>query len=447
MKYTNLLSILLLTFLSFSHLIFSQEDELLPPATTRTSGKAQAFGKELYVTPVKGFAYRFTGQTTLEGAYDSRQIQAFFQDSIAYFPLPITFDPRGLDVFDKDQATLVGLSVSARTLFIGPSIWGATTNGRVDLGFGGLSDKTIWIARLSNAYINFIWRRSTELRIGHYYHPMALAKVYPTNVNGGEGIGYDPSRKSPIIRIRHNTGNWKFVFAIAKQFNSEASRWAVLPDLFFQLNFYQHENMYGAGVCYRAEVPRVETDFGYKTTEQLNMLYTFAFARIVHHLFIIKARVTYLENGPAFGTIGGYAVADRNTITDNRQLVPLRNMTFWVEAIFKGSKTLEPAVFVGLSKALGAASKIIKCYRNEDGADVNLSTGITNVNYMFALAPRLRAVFKSLILGFEVEYTRAAFARASTEQGWQNDYDEYGKIVNSKASGNLALYFTASYSF
>jgi len=451
MKYKNLISILFLTFLSFSSFIFAQEDEKIPPASMRTSGKAQAFGKELYVTPVKGFGYRFTGQVTFESVYDTRQFQGFLQDAVTFFPLPITLDPRRLDVFDKDQLTFIGLSASGKTLFVGPKIWGAHTNGRIDFSFGGLSNPTVWLTRLSNAYINFIWRRSTELRIGHYYHPMALAKVYPTTVSGNEGVGYDPNRKAPIFRIRHNTGNWKFVLAIAKQFNSESARWAALPDLFFQLNFYKDENMYGSGVCYRAEVPRIETDLGYKTTEQLNMFYAFVFARIIKHPFLIKARISYLENGPAFGTIGGYAVSSLNAATDDRTLVPLRNITFWTDMVYKDSKTLEPGLFVGLSKMLGSSSKIIKCYQDNDGTEISLLSGITNVDYMFVFAPRLRAVFKNLILGFEVEYSRASFARQNTgtnpQEGWQEDIDDYGRLVNTQAVGNTGFFFTASYTF
>jgi len=449
MKYKNLISGLLLIFLSFFNFIFSQQDEKIPPASMRTSGKAQAFGKELYVTPVKGFGYRFTGQVTFESVYNTRQFSGALLDSVVFFPNPIILDPRRIDFFDKDQLTFIALIASGKTLFVGPKIWGANTNGRIDFSFGGLGNlTTAWLTRLSNAYINFIWRRSTELRIGHYYHPMALAKVYPTTVSGNEGIGYDPNAKAPIFRIRHNTGNWKLVFAIAKRFNLEVSRWATLPDLFFQVNFYKDEHMYGSGVCYRADVPRIETDFGYKTTEQINAFYAFVFARIVKHPFLIKARISYLENGVPFATIGGYAVTSRNSATDDRILVPLRTATFWSDIVYKGSKTLEPGLFIGVSKALGASSKIIKSYQDDAGNDVSLLTGLgTNVSYMFAFTPRLRAVFKNLILGFEVEYTRASFARASNQEGWQEDIDDYGRVVNSKAVGNVGLIFTASYTF
>ena len=447
MKYKNLSFVLLLIFISFFTTIFPQEDEKIAPASARTSGKAQAFGKQLYIAPAKGFAYRFTGQTTFETIYDTRQFQGFLQDTVVFFPFPVTLDPRRLDIADKDQLTFFALSTSGKTLFVGPKIWGANTSGRIDFSFGGINDSTVWLSRLSNAYINFIWRRTTELRFGFYYHPMALAKVYPTTVSGNEGIGYDPNARAPIVRIRHNTGNWKFVAAIAKRFNLLEAKWAVLPDLFFQANFYRNENMYGAGVCYRADVPRIETDFGFKTTEQLNSFYAFAFARIIKHPFLIKTRVSYLENGIPFGTIGGHAVSFRNSITDERRLVPLRTVTFWSDMLYKGSKTLEPGLFIGISKAIGARSKIIKCYQDEDGNDVSLLTGLTNVSYMFTFTPRLRAVFKNMILGFELEYARAAFSRSTTEQGWQDDLDDYGRISNEKAVGNIALIFTATYTF
>ena len=76
-----------------------------------------------------------------------------------------------------------------------------------------------------------------------------------------------------------------------------------------------------------------------------------------------------------------------------------------------------------------------------------LQDAIQDAQYMFQIAPRIRAQMKDFIFGFEFSYYRAAFAKNSSQFGWQNDYDCRAKVTNAKPTSNKRLIFSVIYTF
>jgi len=457
MKYTHARIIFLFLFLFIFKNICSQE--MIADVTMRQSGKGKAFGEMLYEKRKKEFKFAFTGQVEYQSAYDMRQIIGASEDAVVIYPAPQNIDDAGIDIYSKDQFSMIGVNASGKTLFVGPDMWGGKLVGRFEWGFGGLGRSgTVELMNIKNAYISLLWR-NTEVRFGHYFHPIALTTTYVTTVGPGQGLGFDPNRKAPMVRIIHVVRDkFKILMAAAKIFNSEEARWAVLPDLHLQLDFrYSADYLYGAGIDYHVEVPRIKTDLNYKTEESVGSIVAFLFARIVPRPFLIKTRLSYVENGKTFGIMGTYGVRHRNPVTDERLYTPMRAITYWTDIVYLGNKKFEPGLFVGLAKGLGASRRIVKSYikEPEEGSDeepeevslINIGDGLTNAAYMFNISPRLRMRYKNLILGFEIEYFRALFARDFEMDGWQKDFNCYGKVINGRPTSNVRVLFSSSYTF
>lgn len=431
----------------FSKNIFTSE--ILAPSQIRFTGSESKIEKFLEIENKK-FRYFLTGQVAAAGSYDSNRFMGLVQDAVIFYPLPKKLDSSGLDINDKDQADMFALNASIKTLFVGPDLWKAKVLGRFEVGFIGIKTDIAGIMNLASAYTAFLWKNS-EFRFGHFYHPLALDNLYPTPISGSEGAGYDPIRRGPFLRFTHKINKIRFVLALSKVFDIISSTRAAMPDLFGQFIVKPNENfIFGVGMNLHAEVPRLQTDKGYKESSTINGITAFAYARMMLLNFLVKARFTYIENGNNFGIMGSYSAVEQNNVTQERIYTPMRAAAMWTELVFVKSKLLEPAVFIGFTKNLGAARPIQKGYIDESGdcnSLINIDSNIPGAQFMFQISPRLRMQVKDFIFGFEFDYYRAAFARSSNKPGWQNDYDCYGKVIKAKPASDKRLIFSAVYTF
>jgi len=421
------------------------------------------------------FEFHIIGGLSTESFYDSRQVFGSRHDELMFVPLQQKFDNRGLDINDKDQFNMLGFRTCIGLHVKGPQLWGAKTSAIIEGEFNGLASgdvndpnvsrlerarlDTTRLFRLERAHFNFAWR-NTNLLVGHYYHPLVLDEMFPETISRAHGRGYDPFDWHPQIKLRHRMDNFEGVLAVSKRFYDEAARLATTPDLFAQLNFHiNDQHILGAGINYHVQVPRIATDLGYKTTEHISSIYPFVFALIRARQFDIKARFTYLENGSIYDIIGSYAVTQRNEATDEWKLTNIRTLSFWTEFIYKKFSKVEPALFVGISKNIGAPENIVKGYTatiTEDCEDREIclplldrvSSIFPNIDYMFILSPRIRVRFGNFTLGAEIEFVRAAFAKTRFDQdGWERDYDNRYRVVNSTPVSTFRFLLATFYHF
>jgi len=407
------------------------------------------------------FTFKIFGDVSLQSFYDSRQFFGISQDSIVYYPLPQRYDKRCLDIDDKDQFTMYGISNNTRILFFGPDVWGAKSSGRMDISVGGLGFIGSFIFfRVKLAYIKFAWNNEqTELRLGHFYHPIVSTNVYATTVSDNEGIGYDPFNRAAVVILTHKIDKIKLYLAAAKEYSSPSSRLATMPDLLFRAEMNVGNQLIGAGINYHAEVPRlygsVQTAEGetkrYKNAEYVRSIYPFVYAKFKINPFEIKTRFSYLENASPYVILGAYGVTSINPQTDERTYTNIRTLSWWLEMIYHISSKVQPGIFTGLSKNIGASKKIVKSYVDAQGQEVSLlfvPEAITNASYMFVITPRVRFIIKSkFVIGMELEYSRAYFAREFDQEGWQNDFDDFGKVINGRPTSNTRLALVMNYLF
>lgn len=401
------------------------------------------------------FDFDFSGHVSLESFYDSRQVKGQFHDEYVFYPLDVNFDKRCLDINGKDQLSMTAIHVYGRVEVKGPDVWGAKSSSKIEAKFTGVNDSTIRLFRLNKGIINFDWGK-TKLLLGHYYHPIGRDKIlgrekfYPITLGTGYGIGFDPFAYVAQARVRHVYRNFEFVFAVFKHYKSEIARFAVTPDLFCQFTANMGKHYFGFGMDYHVEVPRLQTDEGFMTTQQLGSVHPFIFAILNINKLKIRSRFIYSENGRTLGILGSYATKCRDPETDERILTNLRALNVWADIVYTG-KRVEPAIFLGFSKNIGASCNIIKSYIDDQGKDVPLldvEGGVNNTDYRFIAAPRVRFRFGPMVVGAELEYFRVAYARRNfDEENWQNDYDSRGKIICSRVVSNTRLLVTTRYYF
>jgi len=410
-----------------------------------------------FVYCADNIALQFKGYFCLEGMCDTRQFFSYNLDHYVVFPLPVKCDARCQDINDTAQLQMLAYKIYVTSMLHGPKIWGAQSYGEVKFNFVGTGIDPI-ISKLRLGYIKLSWEDKTKLLIGMYYNPISLDEIFPDTVTDGFGIGYDPFDYSPQVRLKHKVDKFEFTLATVKIYWFKGARWSAIPDFHIQANIHAGKQLLGVGAFYRSEVPRLETDKGYKTKQQLNCLYPFVFTKLKFKMFkepfLLKARLTYCENGAPFDIIGAYAVKWRNPQTDERVYVNMRALAFWSEFLYKGSKKVEPAFLVGYTKNLGAPCRIQKYYVEEQEGNNRVEhkivslldvPGLTNASYMLLVAPRLKVTFGPLRLGFEIEYTRAAFARSYDCPGWQHDFDSRGRVIRAKPVGNVRFYIQTRY--
>jgi hypothetical protein len=357
---------------------------------------------------------------------------------IVLFPPPRLFDKNCDDVLDKGRFNMTAIEVNVKTDIVGPKVWNAKSFARIDADFTSVTENSIRSYRLKRGYMEFTWER-TKLLCGHYYHPIAPDECYPNTLSNNFALFFDPFRYAPQIRLRHMlSDNWEFVaVAMKHNFRSLEARRSPVPGLFAQLHYKHKKSVMGFAIEYHQVIPRLITDKNCKTDASVTGLHPFMFAHLKYDPFTLKLRVIYSRNGQDFTMLGGYVAKSRDPLTDRREYEALQTLAIWSEWEWEFDNK-QIGMFIGYTKNLGAGTRIQKSYKDEKGRDISLVTGfITNADYMFRLAPRMRFFVGPVTVGFEVEHTRAAFGKL-------NDRAE---VVNPCPVGNTRFLGSIYYNF
>ncbi|KKP29191.1 MAG: Outer membrane protein [candidate division TM6 bacterium GW2011_GWF2_30_66] len=418
------------------------------------------------------FDINLQGYVAIEGMYDTRQVIGYKYNEYTLFPAPQKLDATGLDINDKSQFNMSGVRGTLTLNVKGPDIWDAISRAQIEGDFSGINDDTVSLFRLKKAFAKFEWENSSVM-FGQYYHPIVLDELFPETISFGRGIIYDPFRYAPQIKFRHKIDQLEFVLAISKRFDSKASRTAAMPDLYGQINLNVGEHLFGAGINYHSEIPRLYSEISanfkeldcidevsenktFKTTEGVDSIYPFVFAKLHVHPFDIRMKATYAENGNVYSLIGGYNVLSRNERTDEKIYINTRTLACWADIIYNRLTSFEPAVFIGVSKNFGASKNIVKGY--PEGLDesvtdpdfltlLQVENATTGIDYTFICAPRLRVKFGELNISAELEYTRASFARPFTDPDWEKDFNSNGAVICGTPANNFRILLATFYNF
>lgn len=403
---------------------------------------------------------KISGYTYFYGFTTSRQVEGFSSDTAVYFPKKYKCDRNGEDINQKGELDFNTFATAINFDFKGPEIWGFKSSGVIEGDFfgelttrTGLSD-AINGYRMKSAYMH-LEKPGTIVLIGQHYHPIGLDDVYPEVVAGNAGSPFDPFIYAPQIRVTRTAGDLEFIACVTSQ-TLHASRWAAFPDLYGQINLLLNENVYGVGMDYYELMPRLETARGYITRARVKPLSAHVFADIKKNRWEWKNRITYSENGDAYGMLGGYGVWRYDESTDERSYVPFRCVGWWTELVYRTEdKANEAGLFLGYIKNLGTSCPIIQtallpvtCCDVTTEKETSLITSLfPDVDSTFRISPRVALGFSEVFtIYFEVEWTHTWWGTTSTD-AILPDLTCTGRPINPQPMDNISLMVATVYKF
>lgn len=201
------------------------------------------------------------------------------------------------------------------------------------------------------------------------------------------------------------------------------------------------DHLIGAGIDIKRTVPRLETDKGFKTNESLISITALSYFQFNtdHYKGVIKCMLA--QNAPDLGMIGGYAVKTIDPLTDKRTYTNIAVGTTFLDVQREG--ILEPGLFVGILKNLGAGSSIIPSIPDTSvccspAPCKSLIVGLgTDVDTLFRIAPRVRYNIDPVVVCAELEYDRAAIGTMAS----------IGDVINTSTVNNVRFLFSMYYFF
>jgi len=407
----------------------------------------------LTAQPTK-FKILFSGYIKPEAYIDSRQVRGWRNDQVLLFPERKLYDRCHHDLNAHPQLSSVAIETRLRAEIFGPKVWDSLCMGAIEADFWGTHQLDIQGFRLRHAFVTFDWGDKLLL-FGQYWAPMFIPICAPDTISFDAGIPFDPYKRTPQLRFAKIFDPFEITFCASSEVNfvndgpiggsSTYLRNAVVPNMNVRLTATlgkTKDHYLGVDLDYRRIVPRLVTAQCLKTHESLNSFRFEAFASLNWPAFSIRSKVGFEQNATDYDSISGYAVHSINPVTDERTYTNFNAATTWVDFI-KYYKTFEPGLFIGYIKSLGTNNSIIPCVKYNDTCGQEVcekliySYGREDLDYVFRVTPRVRFYWKPVVLGAELEYTRAGWGTVNTR----------GKVDNVESVGNTRFLVALFYFF
>ncbi|MFH0894217.1 MAG: hypothetical protein V2A54_07265 [Bacteroidota bacterium] len=385
------------------------------------------------------FGIRFSGFVNAQYWYDTRQTYSIRETQAMLYPLKPSFDKNGVDINEQPSANQVSMMSRLHGDIFGPDAFGAKASAVLEGDFTGPSNIENNAFRLRHAYIKLDWKKS-QLMVGQYWHPLNVPEMIPDVASLNTGAPFHPFSRQPQVRYKYTMGNLKMIAVASSQrdyassgpsgttvaTSTAYSRNAVIPNLHFQLHYAWKENLVGVGGDYKVLKPRLVTDSLIKTNETVESFSAVAFAKIQSDKFVVKLESVLGQNLNDHLMLGGYAVADADSLTNIKTYTTLNILSAWADISTTGTKW-QFGVFAGYLKNLGTMK--------------NIRGGIyamgSDIESMYRVSPRVSYLTGKLKFSTEVEYTVAFF-------GTPNSLGEFGDV---SPVANIRALLSLSYNF
>ncbi|MHC1706695.1 MAG: hypothetical protein AB9842_04125 [Bacteroidales bacterium] len=402
-------------------------------------------------TTPTAFGVRFTGFVRSDVFIDTRENIVMRDGMINLYPEAPSYDAAGNDINEKLSFNFLCISSRLRAHLSGPGALGARTSGLIEMEFFGTSDADINGFRMRHAFVDLNWAR-TEVRVGQYWHPMFVMECFPQTVSFSTGSPFNIFNRSPQIKVTHHAGRSDLIAAIAteRDFNSpgpdpsdpskiiHSTRFiknSGLPEV--QLQFKHRFDSLGkvvagvgiGGKKLRPELYTIGTNnLKHRSNEDVSSFSGFAFLKMAFDPVEIRLTGIYCQNAYDLTLLGGYAVKEiLDEGTGQKKFTPLNTFACWADFQYVG-KNWKTGIFTGLTSNLGAG-----CDLSEK---IFYSRG-SNIAYVYRFAPRFTFTSGKMDLGFELEYTVAAYGTVNYK----------GKVDHTKEVQNIRPLVNAIYNF
>lgn len=395
------------------------------------------------------------GYFKTDAAFDTRQIVNDREGDFLFYP-----EKREPDIFDRDinhrgQFNMWSVENKLWLTVHGPDIHNAKTSIFLETDFFGRQffNETMLLARMRHGYFT-IKGDYVSFLAGQTWDPIITPGYHIDTVPYTNGVPFVPYARDPQFRLTFHRPQAELLVAMmggneVRTFGPNLTsptgpeerstlflRNSMTPKFYFQIKVPSDDcNFVGAGVGTRRLVPRIKTDKDIKVVEkEFNVSWT-VFGEWLYGKFGGLAKFSWLQDAAPYMVQGGYAVTSIDPITDKRTYSPLN--TIAVCADFYYDAPIQPGLFVGYSKNLGARKTIIPC-TTIDCQPVLLVYGFfVNIDYAFRIAPRFKWHINQIEAGVELEVTQASYG----------DISNTGRVINGVPVTNYRFLMSCSYFF
>lgn len=422
----------------------------------------------LGVKSQNGLNLDFYGLIRNELFWDTRQVVASREGDALLFPAPVLTDANGRDINAVGTFNMLAIDSLMGMYFSGLTVGKAQVTADIEIDFRGVSDCSLNSLRLFNGFFDFIFPHQ-KLRLGQNYIPNFDLECFPDTVGYNSGGPFEFFGTVPQFQfIQTFTHGFELLLSAASEINDYSSygpyalgmispclpvpavganfesdvflRNSKIPIIHLILRKkFNDKHLLSTGFNVRTLKPRLfginENGNKLKVHEHITSVSWFALAKYVYKTMEWKAKIIYAQNGAGDGVLGGYGVKSINNVTAQREYTPINFVNAWVDV--HGGTKIQPGVFVGYLKNLGASHCLVDITQHPDIAsfeDIIYGLG-TNIAWEWRVSPRLIWNIKTVSVGVEMEYTCAAFG----------DQTQSGKPIHTKTVGNLRFMVVGDY--
>ncbi len=382
--------------------------------------------------------------------WQTRQIVSLQEGNILLLPAEPAYDVFGQDTEAHGAYNIMPIETMIRFDFMGPELNCMKTSGAIEASFWGQTvlsfgnetpNLSINMLTMDHAYLQLEWP-DFALLAGQTTHP--IAHDVPDTVCYNVGMPIVPFAFSPQVRFTYHASKADLIFAATSELNWQSNgpynfitqyiRNGILPNLHAQARIQANELVsLGLGLDVKRIVPRLMTDNNVKANEHLYSGAAFAHLKFEWERYYLLLKGVWAQNGVDYDLTGGYAVSSINPVTDHRTYTNFNTISFYIDT--KRDGILEPGLFCGVLKNLGTTKNIIPSI-TVDGVTTSLVYDFAaNVDTVLRVSPRLRYNIDPVVIGTEIEYTRAAWGTLTNQ----------GTVVNTSPKNvvrfELGIYF------
>lgn len=386
----------------------------------------------------------WSGDATLNAFWDTHDVIGGEDDLFLLWPDRKIIDKNGKDIHAVPKFNMSAMNSRLRCDIKGPNIGDFTARAQIEAMFLGAyqSDVSIFIMRYAYGSLK---NDRHEFIFGQYWHPLSHIECSPQvlSFNGGSPIAL--YALDPQFRYTYRKNSFEFIGAILEQSRGYESpgpigisplylRRAILPNVHAQMRYITDSRTLALGLDYKQLAPRVVNKKCNSVFERVhNVSALVSFAQKTRTVDICT-QFLYAQNAVDLQSIGGYAVINQNFLSGERTYEPIQAVNGWIDINVKKIKGyFSPGIFLGVVKALGTISKI--CVFDTCGRPITY--GYTNLDFVARISPRLVWEMRQLRIGFEVEYTSAAYGKL----------DDHARVRHGRYVDNWRVLFVMNYAF
>ncbi|MFO7939969.1 MAG: hypothetical protein R6U66_09475 [Bacteroidales bacterium] len=384
----------------------------------------------------------FYGFVRTDFWYEDRASAEALEGLFSLFPLDRQLDAAGIDLNERSNTNLLGISTRVGTLIEGPEWLGAQTRMQIEGDFTGTSNTNS--IRLRHANIQLVWENS-QLLIGRFWHPMFLLQAFPTVMALNTGAPFNTFNRSPQLRFSHQLSSQLMVLGAAVYQSDYTSpgpegksgnylRNAGTPELLLQLHWQRGSLSSGIGAEWKQIQPFIftigESGQTFSTNERLKTYAFQAYVKYKTQMFEWKMSTIQGQNLYEYTMLGGYAIKSIDPLTGNRKYTPYEQATYWTNIIY--GDVFRVGMFGGYAVNKGTRDEITP-------SGGNIYARGENIEHMYRIAPWCAYSSNGFQLSAEYEYNYVAYGTIDIADKAQVK-DTHG-ITSSRALLTLTYFF------